>query len=51
MDIPYIDAKKPQDVPFEKNVQDNIEGFTKKEITTDKLSRKSQGMIGHLSDR
>ena len=40
--ILYIVAIKNQDVAFLQTNRDNYEGFTKKEIATDKLAWKSQ---------
>ena len=49
--ILYIVAIKNQDVAFLQTNRDNYEGFTKKEIATDKLAWKSQEMISHPSER
>ena len=49
--IPSINDNKPQYVAFIKTVQENFEGLSKKEIATAKLARKSQVMIGYLSER
>ena len=51
MGLPYIDSKKPQDVSFVKNAKENSEGFTNKDIATDKIYHKYQGMIGRPSER
>ena len=36
---------------FIQKVQDNSEVFTKKETTASKIARKSNGIIGHISER
>ena len=51
MVLPYIVTNKPQDEAFVRNIQENIEGLTKKDITIDKRFNKSKGIIGCKHER
>lgn len=51
MSLPYIDAKKPQDVALAQTTQENLEGSTKKYIAAAKLDCESHVMIGHPYNR
>ena len=44
--LSYIYSNTPQDMAFLQTVQENFEGFTKKEVAAAKLAREAQWMIG-----